>query len=158
MEKLARDAYYMGVAAAVALRGTCPRRQVGAVLVVNDRILSTGYNGAPAGSPECREVGCLMEHGHCVRTLHAEENALLEVGAAALRLEARVMFETTTLYTTTAPCHICAKMIAQCRVARVVCGEPYQDASHQSDRAALPLELLRSCGVRVDWHKIQPKT
>ena len=73
---------YFGVMAVLASqRATCPRRQVGCVLVKDSRIISTGYNGSPPGLPHCTEIGCRMEDGHCTRTIHAEENALIQMAA-----------------------------------------------------------------------------
>lgn len=72
------DQYYLGIAKAVSVRATCPRASVGAVIVSKqNRILATGYNGAPSGAPECRDVGCLIVDDHCKRVLHAEHNAIL---------------------------------------------------------------------------------
>lgn len=68
----------MGITTQVAARSTCDRAQVGAVIVKDRRILTTGYNGAPAGLPHCDDIGHLMVDGHCVRTLHAEQNAILQ--------------------------------------------------------------------------------
>jgi dCMP deaminase len=128
------------------------------VLVLDDRILSTGFNGAPSKLAECSNVGCLMEYGHCIRTVHAEANALLEVGAAAVRggvfataYGPTQLHPAAVLYTTTSPCFACANLIIQCKIPRVVCGEKYADASHVVDKSTGPLELLRSCGIMVDW-------
>ena len=68
----------MGIAFEVAKRSTCNRAQVGAIIVRDKRILTTGYNGSPAGLPHCTEVGCLMVGGHCARALHAEQNAIIQ--------------------------------------------------------------------------------
>lgn len=158
--KIERHAYYMHIARKAAARGTCPRRQVGAVLVADDRIISTGFNGAPRGVVECRVAGCLMEHGHCVRTVHAEESALLEVGGKALR--GRIMrtpmgpmpvSPDVVLYTTTAPCYHCAKLIIQAGVPAVVFGEEYTDPTHLCDKATPALELLSSSGISVTFLK-----
>ena len=72
------DQYFMRIAFEVAKRSTCPRAAVGAVIVRDKRILTTGYNGSPSGLPHCTEVGCLMVNDHCVRTLHAEQNAIIQ--------------------------------------------------------------------------------
>lgn len=77
MERLSKTEYALVLARAAALRSTCPRRQVGAVLLKEGRIISTGYNGAPPGQVDCLEGGCLMFDGHCINTIHAEQNALL---------------------------------------------------------------------------------
>jgi dCMP deaminase len=119
----------MGIAEEVARRSTCLRRQVGAILVVNRRILATGYNGAPSGLPHCSETGCLRErmrvpsgerHELC-RGLHAEQNAMLQAARHGVRIEG------ATLYTTHHPCSMCAKMAINAGVGRVVCREDYPD-------------------------------
>ena len=95
--------YFMNVAHEVARRSTCERAQVGAVIVKDKRILTTGYNGSPRGLPHCTEVGCLMDNGHCVRTLHAEQNAII---VAALH---GVITEGATIYITHQPCFFMRK-------------------------------------------------
>ncbi|MBC8140377.1 MAG: dCMP deaminase family protein [Armatimonadetes bacterium] len=104
----------MRIAFEVAKRATCLRRHVGAVIVRDKRILSTGYNGSPPGQPHCTEVGCLLEEGRCVRTLHAEQNALMQ---AALH---GVSTQNATMYATCRPCHVCARMIVAAGIVRVV--------------------------------------
>lgn len=104
----------MQIARDVATRSTCLRRHVGAVLVRDRRILSTGYNGSPPGQPHCTEVGCLMEAGRCIRTLHAEQNAIIQ---AALH---GVSTHGSTLYGTCRPCSVCARMIVGAGIRRVV--------------------------------------
>ena len=108
------DEYFMQIARDVATRATCLRRHVGAVIVRDRRILSTGYNGSPPGQKHCYEVGCLMEDGRCIRTLHAEQNALIQ---AALH---GVSTEEATLYGTCRPCHVCARMIVGAGIRRLV--------------------------------------
>lgn len=72
------NTYFLNIAKEVATRSTCPRASVGAIIVRDNRILSTGYNGAPAGEEHCSDVGCLMENDHCIRTIHAETNAVAQ--------------------------------------------------------------------------------
>ncbi len=123
------DAYFMAIADMVARRSTCLRRQIGAVLVVERRILATGYNGAPAGVAHCEDVGCLRQqqnvpsgerHELC-RGLHAEQNAIIQAAKHGVRIAG------ATLYTTHHPCSACAKMAINAGVARVVCREDYPD-------------------------------
>ena len=129
------DEYFMRIAREVATRATCLRRSVGAVIVRDRRILSTGYNGSPPGQPHCYEVGCLMEDGRCIRTLHAEQNALIQ---AALH---GVSTEGATLYGTCRPCHVCARMIVGAGIRRVVfAGDPPEGWG---------LEVLRGAGVEL---------
>jgi len=134
------DAYFMELAAVVAKRSTCPRRHVGAVLVRDRRILATGYNGAPPGFPHCTDVGCLMQDGHCVRTIHAEANAILQ---AALH---GVTVRGSTLYTTATPCLHCAKLLIGAGVVRVVYRDWYPDprAVEFLQTAGIPLERCRA--------------
>ena len=115
------DNYFMGITFQVAKRGTCDRARVGAIIVKDRRILTTGYNGSPAGLPHCDEIGHLMVSGHCVRTLHAEQNAILQ---AALH---GVSVADSTLYVTHQPCLNCAKMIINAGIRRVVYAGQYVD-------------------------------
>lgn len=115
------DEYFMQITLQVAKRSTCPRAAVGAVIVRDKRILTTGYNGAPIGLPHCTEVGCLMVDGHCLRTLHAEQNAIIQ---AALH---GVSVDGGTLYVTHQPCNTCAKMIINAGIDRVIYGGAYPD-------------------------------
>ncbi len=115
----------MGIAKIVATRSTCDRLRAGAVLVKNNRIISTGYNGAPPGLPHCDdESGHQMEEGHCIRTVHAEENCVLQ--AAAL---GGVSTVGSTIYTTYSPCYHCFKKLAVGGVKKIVAGVIYRDPS-----------------------------
>jgi dCMP deaminase len=115
------DEYFLDIAFSVAERSTCDRAHVGAVLVRDRRILATGYNGSPAGLPHCDEVGHLMVDGHCVRTLHAEQNAIIQ---SALH---GVSSEGATAYVTHQPCLTCAKMLINAGIQRVVYAGNYLD-------------------------------
>ena len=115
------DDYFMGITLQVAKRSTCPRAAVGAVIVRDKRILTTGYNGAPTGLPHCTEAGCLMVNGHCVRTLHAEQNAIIQGALHGVDVSG------STIYVTHQPCLVCAKMIINAGVERVVYGGHYPD-------------------------------
>lgn len=107
----------MDIAFQVAERSTCPRLHVGAVLVKNRRIKGTGYNGSPKGLAHCDEAGCFMKQGHCIRTIHAEVNCLLEVPP--------IDREDATLYVTHMPCPECQKLIITCGIKRVVFCKEY---------------------------------
>ena len=115
------DEYFMDIARQVARRSTCPRAAVGAVIVKDKRILTTGYNGSPMGLPHCTDVGCLIVDNHCVRTLHAEQNAIIQ---AALH---GVSVNGGTVYVTHQPCLNCAKVIINAGLARVVYAGDYPD-------------------------------
>jgi len=138
------DDYFMAICRIVATRGTCDRLRAGAVLVKDKRIISTGYNGSPPGLPHCDgPEGHLMEEGHCVRTIHAEHNAILQ---AALTPGASTTG--STLYLKFNPCIHCAKYIIAAGVKRVVLGKPY--------RAAQVAEYLAAAGVQVNLYKENP--
>jgi dCMP deaminase len=128
-ERPSWDEYFMRIAQEVARRSTCLRRSVGALVVLNKRILSTGYNGAPSGLPHCAETGCLREqlkvpsgqrHELC-RGMHAEMNALLQGARHGIRLEGG------TLYSTHVPCSLCSKMIINTGLVRAVAAVDYPD-------------------------------
>jgi len=127
--------YFMNIAHEVANRSTCERAQVGAVIVKDKRILTTGYNGSPRGLPHCTEVGCLMENGHCIRTLHAEQNAIIQ---AALH---GVTTSGATIYVTHQPCFLCAKTIINAGINEIVYDREYPD-----DRSR---EFLEKAGVKL---------
>jgi dCMP deaminase len=114
------DTYFMKIAQDVAARSTCDRAFVGTVLVREKRILTTGFNGSPAGLPHCKEVGHLMVDGHCVRTIHAEANAIIQ---AALH---GVSTKDSTCYVTHFPCLSCAKMLINAGIVRLVYGNQYR--------------------------------
>jgi dCMP deaminase len=111
----------MNLAREAATRSTCPRKSVGALVVRDKAILATGYNGSIRGLPHCTEVGCLMENEHCVRTVHAEANALLQAARHG------VSIDKADIYVTASPCWDCFKLIANAGIARVLYGEFYRD-------------------------------
>ena len=84
--------YFCNIAAEVAQRATCPRAQVGAVIVKHNRIISTGYNGAPASEPHCIEEGCIIENNHCLRAIHAEVNAVCQAAKFGLSVDGAVLY------------------------------------------------------------------
>jgi dCMP deaminase len=115
------DEYFMSIGQVVATRSTCPRKYVGSVLVRNRTILSTGYNGSIRGMPHCSDVGHMMEDNHCVATIHAEANAIIQAARNG------VMIEGATNYVTASPCWSCFKQLANAGVNRIVYGEFYRD-------------------------------
>jgi len=124
------DEYFMEIARVVASRSTCPRRNVGAVVVRNKRLLSSGYNGAPSGLPHCTDEGCLLmtvklgdqpARESCQRAAHAEANAIAQ---AALH---GVSTNESTVYCTDSPCSNCAKLIINAGVQRIVFAGDYPD-------------------------------
>jgi dCMP deaminase len=115
------DEYFMELAQVVAKRSTCNRRSVGAVLVREKRILTTGYNGSPPGLQHCTEVGCLMVDNHCVRAIHAEQNAIIQAALHGIDLRG------STCYVTSAPCVHCSKMLIAAGIVHIIYLENYTD-------------------------------
>ncbi len=115
------DEYFMAIARVVSTRSTCDRKHVGAVIVRDRMILATGYNGSIRGLSHCDDEGHMMEDGHCVRTVHAESNAIVQAARNGVRLESG------DIYVTASPCFGCFKMIANAGLSRIVYGEFYRD-------------------------------
>lgn len=130
------DQYFMDIARQVATRATCDRKHVGAVIVRDRTILSTGYNGAIRGLPHCDEVGHMMENGHCVATVHAEANAILQAAKNGVGIDG------STLYTTASPCWPCFKLIANAGCEQIVFAEFYRDPRIFEYAARLKLTLV----------------
>src|SRR5688500_9687866 len=126
----------MDIAVQVATRATCDRKHVGALLVRDKTILSTGYNGAIRGLPHCSEVGHMMENGHCVATVHAEANAIIQAAKNGVGIDG------AAIYTTASPCWPCFKLIANSGINRVVFGEFYRDQRIFEYAARLKIELV----------------
>jgi len=144
MERPSWDEYFMEMALLTAKRSTCMRRNVGAVIVQEKHIIATGYNGAPKGIPHCEEIGgCLREkqnipsgerHELC-RALHAEQNAIIQAATLAQSIEG------ASIYITHQPCVICAKMIINAGIKRIVVREGYPDK--------LAVDLLAEAGLKI---------
>ena len=137
------ETYFMNITNLVAERSTCLRRAVGAVLVKDKRILSTGYNGAPANLKHCREVGCLREqlgiesgkmHELC-RGIHAEQNAIIQAAYHGVSVKGAV------IYCTNQPCSICARMIINAGIVKIYYQSGYADA--------LAKELLGEANIEL---------
>ena len=135
------DEYFMNIARVVATRATCDRKHVGAVLVRDKTILSTGYNGSIRGLNHCDEDGHMMEDGHCVRTIHAESNAIIQAARNGVRIDGGA------IYVTASPCWGCFKMIANAGITRIVFGEFYRDERIFEFAKRLGIEL---CEVAVE--------
>jgi len=125
----------MEVARTVATRATCPRASVGAVVVRDHRILTTGYNGAPRHVAHCTEVGCQLQNGHCVRTTHAEANAVVQGALYGVSLAG------ATAYSTHQPCLGCSKLLISAGIVKIVFEEAYPDP--------LATALLSEAGVAL---------
>lgn len=140
------DEYFMKIAKLVATRSTCIRRQVGAVVVKNKQILATGYNGAPSGLVHCDQIGCLRvemkvpsgERHELCRALHAEQNAFLQAARHGISVAG------STIYITNQPCSICAKMIINAGVEKVIVEGDYPDklAREFLDQARIKLVVI----------------
>ena len=137
------DEYFLDVASLVARRSTCLRRNVGAILVKDKRILATGYNGAPAGLKHCLDTGCLREklkipsgqrHELC-RALHAEQNALIQASLYGISVKG------STLYATCQPCVICAKMLINAGIKEIVISDGYPDK--------MAMDFLKQAKIKV---------
>ena len=151
MKRPTWDEYFMEMAELTAKRATCSRRQVGAVIVRDNRAVATGYNGAPRGLAHCEEKGgCLREklgvpsgqrHELC-RALHAEQNAIISAASMGNAIEGG------TIYITHQPCVICAKMIVNAGIKRIVVREGYPDELSREilDEAGLVVERLGEKG------------
>jgi len=141
------DEYFLRIAQLVASRSTCLRRKVGALIVKDQRILATGYNGAPAGLKHCAEVGCLRdrlgipsgERQEICRGIHAEQNALVQAATSGVDVRG------ATIYCTIQPCILCAKLLIGAGITRVVIGEDYPDSLARDllKEAGIPIEKLR---------------
>lgn len=111
--------YFLGLARHVSTRATCTRKSVGAVLTRDAVVLSSGYNGSPAGAEHCTDVGCLMIDGHCARCNHAEANAVAQAARNGVRLER------STCYVTAKPCWPCLRLLVNAGVQAVFYDEDY---------------------------------
>jgi len=129
MDRPDNDTYFMEMADLVAKRSTCVRRKVGAVIVKDKRVLTTGYNGSPRGTKHCEESGCIREqmkipsgtrHELC-RGVHAEQNAVIQAAYFGISIK------DSTVYTTTFPCSMCAKILINAGVTEIVYSESYVD-------------------------------
>ncbi|MFC1925908.1 cytidine/deoxycytidylate deaminase family protein [Chloroflexota bacterium] len=144
------DEYFLKIASVVAERSTCHRHHVGAVAVRDKHILSTGYNGAAAGTKDCLELSCLRNdmdvpsgtrHEIC-RAIHAEQNVIIQAALHGVSLEG------ATIYVTHSPCILCAKMLVNARIKRFVTFGKYADEAFR--------ELFEEAGVEFVFHKKPP--
>lgn len=129
------DQYFMQIARTVATRATCPRASVGAVLVRDHRILTTGYNGAPRGVAHCTQAGCIIVNDHCVRATHAEANAIVQGALHGVGLQE------ATAYCTHQPCVNCSKLLISAGIVKIIYQDAYPDA--------VAAELLAEAGVAL---------
>ena len=141
-KRLSRDSYYLLMAKIASYRATCTRARHGCVLVdkKSHREISIGYNGTPPGKPHCDDdgVGCLIVDDHCVRTIHAEIQAIAKI---------RGVFDSIIAYTTGTPCINCYKALVACNVKKIYCSEQYTDLNRD--------ELVKFYGVPIERHSIK---
>jgi len=150
------DRYFLDLCEAVARRATCDRGKAGCVVVKDKRIMTTGYVGAPAGLPHCDEAGHDLRKviddkdrisQHCVRTLHAEQNAIIQAARFGISLEGATLFCKMT------PCRTCAMMIINAGIKRVVCEKRYhadEDTIEMFQQAGVDLTIMNNEVVKYD--------
>ena len=136
MDRVSWERYFMNLAVQAATRSTCPRKHVGAIIVRDKTVLSTGYNGSMRGGSHCTEVGCLMENNHCIRTVHAEANALVQAARHGTRLEGAQIFVTAS------PCFNCFKLIVNSGICSIYFGEFYRDEKVLQFADELGIEMV----------------
>ncbi len=130
------DEYFMRIAVEVSGRSTCDRKHVGAVIVRDRNILSTGYNGSIAGLDHCDDVGHMMEDGHCIATIHAEANAIIQAAKNGVNINGG------SIYTTASPCWNCFKLIVNAGLKKISFGEFYRDERVFDVARRLDIELI----------------
>ena len=149
------DDYFLELADAASRRATCDRGKSGCVIVRDKQVLATGYVGSPAGLPHCDDVGHLMkkviqENGeiseHCLRTVHAEQNAICQAAKRGISIEG------ATVYTRMTPCRTCAMLLINCGIQKVVCERKYQ-LSEESEQlfAEAGIELVYKYDGRQEY-------
>ena len=136
MKRASWENYFMNIAKEVATRSTCERKHVGAVIVRDRTILSTGYNGSIRGMPHCDESGHMMENNHCVATIHAETNAILQAAKNG------VMIDNSEVFITASPCWPCFKMLANAGIKKIYYGEFYRDERIFDVAKKIGIELI----------------
>ena len=156
--RLSWDEYFLKIAGVISERSTCPKRRIGAVLVRDKRILATGHNGSLKGSPHCDDVGCLIryvydekgnKHDKCMRTVHAELNALLQCAHHG------VSTKDSVLYATFEPCDACTKALINAGIKRIVVSKTYEDEYGEASRAELTRKWLSEAGIQLEKVKAQ---
>ncbi len=145
MARVSWEDYFMNIAKEIATRSTCDRKHVGSVIVRDRTILSTGYNGSIRGMPHCDEVGHMMENDHCVATIHAEANAVLQAAKNG------VMIDEAEVYITASPCWPCFKMLVNAGIKKIYYGEFYRDERIFDVAKKVGIELTH---IKVDQSKL----
>ncbi len=150
-KRMGIDEYFLRIAKVVAKRATCRRHEVGAVIVKDKQILTTGYNGAAAGLKDCLELGCLRDElnissgtrAEICRGIHAEQNTIIQAGLHGVQIE------DSTMYCTHSPCIICAKMIVNAKIKRFVTCSDYADKDFEP--------LFKEAGIKFEKIKLKDK-
>ena len=138
------DTYFLDMARLVSTRSTCPRAEVGAVLVIDRRIIATGYNGAAPGLPHCTEAGCLIEDSHCQRVIHAEVNAVGQAAKMGISADGATLYMYDSNYRTEA-CRECRKALLTAGVAAVIVAkEPPEEYYRLTPLGLISAELARA--------------
>ena len=136
MSRVDWNTYFMKIAVQVATRATCDRKHVGALVVKEKHILATGYNGSISGMPHCDEAGHMLENDHCVATIHAEANAILQAARHGTEING------SDIYITASPCWNCFKLIANAGIKRIFYGEFYRDHRIHDVAEQVGIELV----------------
>lgn len=137
------DAYFIEIAKMVATRATCDRLHVGSVAVKNRNILATGYNGSMVKDSHCDDVGHLMKDGHCIRTVHSEQNLICSAAKRGISLEG------SSIYITHSPCWTCFKLIVNSGIVEVVFAEPFKN-----DDFSLMSSKAKELGIKFRLHNV----
>ncbi|MCF8241129.1 MAG: dCMP deaminase [Melioribacteraceae bacterium] len=141
------DTYFLKVAMLVSERATCPRMHCGCVLVRDKRILSTGYNGSIPGDEHCEDIGCMVHENHCIRTIHAEMNAIIQCAIHG------VSTQDATAYVTNMPCTNCTKALIGAGIKEVVIFSDYHDTKAEEffAKANVPIRRINMPEKVIDY-------
>ncbi|MCG7420124.1 ComE operon protein 2 [Macrococcus epidermidis] len=144
MERIQWKEYFMAQSQLLALRSTCTRLSVGATIVKDNRIIAGGYNGSVSGEVHCIDEGCYIENGHCIRTIHAEMNALLQCSKMGVSTEG------ADIYVTHFPCIHCTKSIIQAGIKKIYYANDYKNHPYA-------IELLKKANIDTEKIEFNPK-
>ncbi len=139
------DSFWFTLALMYSTRGTCDRLRVACIIVKNKRLVGAGYNGSPHGQPHCDDVGHLMVDGHCERTLHSEENAILNTAREDLR--------DATAYVTATPCYRCTRLLINAGIKKIYFLSTYKNSRGRE----MTEELAKTSGVELVQKDYQPR-
>ena len=143
MDRISWTDYFMAQSLVISTRSTCDRLMVGAVIVRNNRIIATGYNGSVSGLTHCIDHGCFVVDGHCIRTIHAEVNAVIQCAKMGISTDG------AEIYITHFPCYNCSKVIIQAGIKKV----HYLYDYHNDPNA---IDLFSECDIQVSKHELSP--